>query len=353
MPTIDFTADVARTTKFREKMRGYHQPEVDAFVAQAAAALEQLQAELASVRARAEQAEAALAHNADNDEMIRRTLTLAEKTAELAVTEANDDSARIRATAQAEVDRLKTETEDECRQRLTAAEEERQAARREAATIVEEAGQQADKLRRSAEEAIVARAEAAQAELEEVLSDLADQRTTLQAHVEALTEYLADERVRVLDALNESTETLRRNLAPAEPPSLVLAAMAAEPPELASVVERVAESARAAEPETAEEHPWASAEPASTTWSAEAAAEEDPGAAAPEGDVAPDGANPEDAAADQAVPTELEAPPALLFSFNGDRRPAHDERRRPHGDRSGAVAVDAKPRRASKARRPS
>src|SRR6266851_10222957 len=109
MSTVEFTADVVRKTKFRDKMRGYHPEEVDAFVERTATALDVLQSRLAEVTERAMKAEAALESNSETDESIRRTLTLAQRTAEMAVTEAKDEADAIRAEATAESERLRLE----------------------------------------------------------------------------------------------------------------------------------------------------------------------------------------------------------------------------------------------------
>src|SRR5258708_22326238 len=99
MSTVEFTSDVVRKTKFRDKMRGYHPEEVDAFLERAATALDVLQTRLAEVTERAMKAEAALESNSETDESIRRTLTLAQRTAEMAVAEAKEEAEHIRGDA--------------------------------------------------------------------------------------------------------------------------------------------------------------------------------------------------------------------------------------------------------------
>jgi DivIVA domain-containing protein len=401
MTTLEFTPDVVRNTKFRDKMRGYHPEEVQAFVERAAAALDELQRQLAEVTARAAQAEAALAANAENDGMLRRTLTLAEKTAELAIGEAHDESERIRLKAHAAADLLKTATDDECRQRIAEAEETRQAARAEASTLVEQAEHAANELLRAAETAIAARAKAAEGELEASLANLVAQRSELQGQVSGLGAYLADERARILSALNEAIETFGSTLVPAERSTAVLSALEANTPVSAIVMDELVVTSNPSGASLAfDDVPWASAEPATTTWSAidppePADSDEDsphaesPSATSTGGDIADpselDGAGEEREGSDvgrqgamsvesdartvsdgspaqsdvtgsdlidaTAPVEELRPPSTLLFTFDGDRRHADGERRRTGGDRSEAVAVETKPRRASRGRR--
>jgi DivIVA domain-containing protein len=379
MTTLEFTSDVVRNIKFREKMRGYHPDEVHAFVERAATTLDQLQAQLAEVTERATKAEAMLASNAENDGMLRRTLTLAEKTAELAIGEADDEAERIRSTARAEAERLKTETDDECRQRIAEAEETRQAGRAEAATLVKQAESQAAELHQAAEETIAARAEAAQGELDAALTSLVAQRTMLQDQVDALAAYLADERARVLAALNAAVKAFGTTLVPAERPASVSSAMQAEAPEPPTTVRVDSSQHITAAPMPTDELSWESAGPATTTWSdAEPSAdlvvrdEDEPVAGSPfgahgDGEVSAGRAESDESAetdrsvesheSEAAEPTEaaeeMRPPSTLLFTFDGDRRHLDGERRRASLDRSESLAMDAKPRRPARGRRPS
>src|SRR5580692_10810840 len=113
MSYVDFTSESVRGARFREKLKGYNQEEVDAFMERAAVALDQLTARLAETMARALKAEAALAGNTETDESVRRTLVLAQRTAEMAVREANDEATQIRAAARTEADRIVTEVKAE------------------------------------------------------------------------------------------------------------------------------------------------------------------------------------------------------------------------------------------------
>ena len=106
MTNVEFTSDVGRSATFREKVKGYNPEDVHAFMERSASAIDQLTARLGEASARALKAEAALASNSEADESVRRTLVLAQRTAEMAVREANDEAAAIRSEARREADQL-------------------------------------------------------------------------------------------------------------------------------------------------------------------------------------------------------------------------------------------------------
>jgi DivIVA domain-containing protein len=261
MTSVEFTSDAVRNTKFRDKMRGYHPDEVDAFLERTAVAIEQLQNRLADVTERALRAEVALESNSEADESIRRTLTLAQRTAELAVKEANADAERIRAEAIAAAERDRAEADETCTRLVSEAtaraeslradaDEAFAAASAAAATVMADAEREAEERRRATDEAIsdaerdsaeriaaaqreadeawAAKAETARRELEADVSTLSAQRSELRAQVEALGTYLAQQRSRVLEVLMSATAEFEASLTPAAEPALVAAALAAE-----------------------------------------------------------------------------------------------------------------------------
>jgi len=202
MTTVEFTSDAVRAAKFREKLKGYSPEEVDAFLARAATALDQLTARLSETTARALKAEAALAGNSEADESVRRTLVLAQRTAEMAVREANEDAERIRTEARTEADRTMHEaTSDAVRLRGEAADEAgrlREDADRIHAAALEQAG------------ALVSEAEAhADARRRESLAELnrleADSATRIAADRRQVDEEIAARRAAI------SSSTWRRS----------------------------------------------------------------------------------------------------------------------------------------------
>ena len=275
MTNVEFTSDVVRSATFREKLKGYNPEDVHAFMERSAAAIDQLTARLAEASARALKAEAALASNSEADESGRRTLVLAQRTAEMAVREANEEAATIRAEARREADQALAEARvgaERCEAeaaeragRLTAgAEQARAEAEAHASAVTAQADAHAAAVTGDAEAraaAITAEAEArvshldevvaaeaatrrseafatidretadARAEVEASLAELGRQRDQLWADAEALSGYLAAERARVLEALQGAVDHFGETLEPAPLPDVERPQPVAEAPE--------------------------------------------------------------------------------------------------------------------------
>jgi DivIVA domain-containing protein len=84
-----------RETTFREKLRGYHPGDVDGFLDQVAFAFDELESRLRDAEERAAKAAGETAVAVADDETVRRTLTLAQRTAELAIAEAERQAAEL------------------------------------------------------------------------------------------------------------------------------------------------------------------------------------------------------------------------------------------------------------------
>ncbi|MEA3076709.1 MAG: cell division initiation protein [Actinomycetota bacterium] len=111
-----------REVVFREKLRGYHPDDVDAFVASVAETVAGLEARVAEAEARA-------SGPADTEDSLRRTLVLAQRTADLAIEEARQEAARMVEEARSHYDALQRDAA-ELKARLHAeAEEEARAER--------------------------------------------------------------------------------------------------------------------------------------------------------------------------------------------------------------------------------
>ena len=134
---MELSPRLLRDVEFGEQWRGYNQAEVDEFLERVAAALDSLVARFQETTARAEAAERRLLERGDDDE-IRRTLVLAQRTAAAAVEEARAEAERIVAAADAQVaerlaaseERLRTleeEIQQRTRDELAALDAQRQA----------------------------------------------------------------------------------------------------------------------------------------------------------------------------------------------------------------------------------
>src|SRR5438445_8861101 len=92
---MEITPRRLRDVVFRERLRGYDEDDVDEFLERVATGVEILQERLRHAVERAELAERRGAEKLEADDAMRRTLTLAQRTADLAVEEAKQQAARI------------------------------------------------------------------------------------------------------------------------------------------------------------------------------------------------------------------------------------------------------------------
>jgi cell division initiation protein len=109
---MDVSPKTLREVEFREKMRGYHPEDVDHFLEQVAAGLEVLQDRLRQAVDRAQRAEAAASEVGPADDTLRKTLVLAQRTADLAVQEAREQAARILAGAEQQAQAMIADAEE-------------------------------------------------------------------------------------------------------------------------------------------------------------------------------------------------------------------------------------------------
>lgn len=167
---MEVSPKTLREVEFREKMRGYHPEDVDHFLEQVAAGIEVLQDRLRQAVERAQRAETAASESGGSDDTLRRTLVLAQRTADMAVAEAREQAARILASAE-----------------------------QQAQSIVAEAEQQG---RRTLEDTISdARAE---------LAKLESQRSQAQLEVETLQRWVEEHKAHVVDSLSEALAAVDR-----------------------------------------------------------------------------------------------------------------------------------------------
>jgi cell division initiation protein len=107
---MDISAKILREVEFRDRLRGYDTDEVDDFLERVAVGFDELTAELNAALARADRAEhqapapapaVQAASMEDTSDSIKRTLVLAQRTADLAVREAQDEASKILEDARA------------------------------------------------------------------------------------------------------------------------------------------------------------------------------------------------------------------------------------------------------------
>ncbi|HET6965366.1 MAG TPA: DivIVA domain-containing protein [Acidimicrobiales bacterium] len=115
---MEVSPKTLREVEFREKMRGYHPEDVDQFLEQVAAGIEVLQDRLRQAVERAQRAEAAASESGGADETLRKTLVLAQRTADMAVQEAREQASRILASAEQQAQSILAEAEERGRRTL-------------------------------------------------------------------------------------------------------------------------------------------------------------------------------------------------------------------------------------------
>jgi DivIVA domain-containing protein len=105
---MDISAKILREVEFRDRLRGYDTDEVDDFLERVAVGFDELTAELNAALARADRAEQqptpvapATSDEDASGDSIKRTLVLAQRTADLAVREAQDEASKILEDARA------------------------------------------------------------------------------------------------------------------------------------------------------------------------------------------------------------------------------------------------------------
>ncbi|HEX5366013.1 MAG TPA: DivIVA domain-containing protein, partial [Acidimicrobiales bacterium] len=135
---MDLTPQALHAVEFREARRnGYNTRDVDDFIERVAAGAGQLQDRLQEAEARAEEAEAQVAdlrrqvdelhrrppaaEASETDETLRRTLVLAQRTADATIKEAKEEANRVLSEAREEAARTRAEAEAEARRGAEAA----------------------------------------------------------------------------------------------------------------------------------------------------------------------------------------------------------------------------------------
>lgn len=103
------TPETVRAVQFREKLRGYHPDDVDAFVAAVATALESLDQRVKASESKLSELESRSSAAVEAEDSLRRTLVLAQRTADLAIQEAREEADKVRAETRAERDAAEAE----------------------------------------------------------------------------------------------------------------------------------------------------------------------------------------------------------------------------------------------------
>jgi cell division initiation protein len=169
---MEISSKELREVEFRERLRGYDTTEVDEFLERVAVALDELHVKLKQASDRASDRQAAQRDMPEDEDSVRRTLVLAQRAADMAIREANDEATGL-------VD----------------------SARSEAETLVSQAHESA---RRISSEA--------QRQLQEDVETLKSMRDDLRGDVRTLSDLLDNERQRLVEGLNGALKWVEGNL---------------------------------------------------------------------------------------------------------------------------------------------
>jgi cell division initiation protein len=338
---MDVSAKMLHDVEFRERFRGYDPDEVDDFLERVAKAVEQLQARLREATDRADAADARAAQGSDIDEALRRTLVLAQRTADQVVAEA-DEQARVKLQKAEDEAALTVARANERSGRVVADAEVRAAAmiaeadRRAAVTLADADSQAATKLATAQQEANV-RFGSTQERLTRDVEALEERRTALKYDVDRLEQFIDQRRegirrsIERLQVILDDPDHLDDDGLPAlrspEPINLIGAGPQPAPAAVVDV------SSQPAFSEPASGQPIASQTTPAQHWAAVFPAAAPTVALAPEQAAAPSGGHvsdaeivPEPFAPDRASASDIEID-AHAGDENGENDAADDDRR--------------------------
>jgi cell division septum initiation protein DivIVA len=171
---MDVTPRELRDTDIREGFRGYHRDDVDELLERAATTVEGLTERVRQLTERLSSAEGSAGKSRETEGMLQRTLVLAQKTADEAISEAQERARTILEESESKARNLVTEAEETSRR---IAENERQ-------------------------------------RLESEVQDLSARRDALNADVEALEKYESEYRVRLRRAIESELDSLGKFTGP-------------------------------------------------------------------------------------------------------------------------------------------
>ncbi|MHB1986875.1 MAG: DivIVA domain-containing protein [Acidimicrobiales bacterium] len=211
---MELTSQELRQVEFGSELRGYKTSEVDDFLEKVAVGIDKLIGEMVVLRERVERAERLSSERSglDDEESIRRTLVLAQRTADLAIKEAQEEAAQLL-----------------------------DGARADAESIVSDARQVADRIVGDADR-----------KLREEVGRLGAERERLRGEVDALGGLLGAERERLTESLSAMLRFVEKNLVPSSETSSFASSTSASPivtsPDVDELEAAIAADAAAAAP---------------------------------------------------------------------------------------------------------
>src|ERR1700683_318871 len=101
---MEISSKELREVEFRERLRGYDTTEVDEFLERVAVAVDELHAQLRQMGDRPAPPPVPSRLASEDDDTLRRTLILAQRTADMAIREAQEQAEELLENARAEAD---------------------------------------------------------------------------------------------------------------------------------------------------------------------------------------------------------------------------------------------------------
>jgi DivIVA domain-containing protein len=202
---MDITPQLLKEVKFSESWRGYDRDEVDEFLERVGAGVALVQGRLREAVERAESAESraqSQGGRSEAEETLKRTLVLAQRTADAAVAEANETAQRTVAEAEARAQRTIADADAHAQRTIGEAEAQSTVLRAEAEA---EARRVIESTRAPLLEEI--------AELERVRNFLRDDIALLEGHLDAQRERLRAQ-INQLSSLLDEPDMLRADATP-------------------------------------------------------------------------------------------------------------------------------------------
>lgn len=188
---MDLTPQRLREVEFKERWRGYDPEEVDDLLERVAAGIEDIENRVRQATERAVRAEQEAKGGGEADETLRRTLVLAQRTADAAIADANERAGTLVSDAEQRAATLVSDAEQR------------------AAALVAEADAEARRITAENE-----------TRLRENVSSLESARATLQADVDALDRYLTEEREQLRSTLHALIDRIDTGLQHGDAPAV-------------------------------------------------------------------------------------------------------------------------------------
>ena len=210
---MELTPQGIRDIEFREKLRGYHPDDVDAFVERVAAGVEELQQRLRAAEGAGPARTVVTADDGEvSEETIRRTLLMAQRTADMVLAEAQETAARSLAEAEESAARSRAEAEESAARSLTDAQES-------AARIVADAQAEAETMLSEATSDAQAMAQETIDRLQNEITRLETTRAALQEDIDELWVQSDTQRTQYRQMLVQALDVLDRQPAPDRQPT--------------------------------------------------------------------------------------------------------------------------------------